>query len=84
MSCTAYPHSQALASEIKAMSTDECVPMKLIHDAAIEIVQGYEDGDAEVESLNLESTEQLKNVILDFLIFITINKEEMDEKSDHC
>jgi len=86
MPCTAYPHSKALSEELERFLLDKCVSLRSIFDAAIEIVQEYEHGSAEVGLLDLDNIVQYKNVMLDYLIFLTTYielQEEMNAKTDH-
>ena len=62
--------------------------MEYIHNAAIGLVKEYEHGVAEVESLQLKSIEQLKNVVLEFMLYIStsicLEKEDLNEEANHC
>lgn len=86
MHSTAYPHSTALSEELEQFLTDDCVSLRSLFNAAIEIVGEYEHGSAEVELLGLDSIVQYKNVMLDYLIFLTTYielQEELNAKTDH-
>ena len=87
MDYTAYPHTYALANELKNISFQGQIPMKYIHKAAIALVKEYEHGVADVESLQLESIEQLKNIVLEFMLYIStsicLEKEDLNEETNN-
>ncbi len=87
MQSMVYPHSTALSEELNKFLLNTCVPLKSIFDAAVEILSEYEHGSAEVELLELDSIKQYKNVLLDYLIYLTTYIELQEDylaKTNHC
>lgn len=82
-----YPHSTALTEELSRFVSDRSVPWTTIIHTAIEILSEYEHGSAEVELLELDSISQYKNVLLDYLTYLSTIIELQEEdiaKTNHC
>lgn len=76
-----YPHTHALVEELKNLPKDSSIKLQRLYDIAIEIVQEYEHGTADIESLGIENIKQYSSVIVDYLLFIS--NGDHHEEADH-
>lgn len=83
MSKDVYPDSNALSMELNKFQQEGFVALKCVYGAAVDIIREYEHGNGEVEMLRLENTRQYKEVILDYLTYLSTILEDSDEGTDH-
>ena len=83
MEINAYPDSNALAVELKKFQQEGCIALKCVYGAAVAIIQEYEHGNGELCLMNLQNTKQYKEVMLDYLRYLSTIMEDFDERTDH-
>ena len=80
MNNTVYPVSYALIATLKELPMDQNIPLATIYKVAVEVVKEYEHGTADIEDLGLNSVQQYKNVIEDFILYLK-NYLELKEEA---
>lgn len=75
-----YPVATKMREVIANDFPDDCSPyFKSVCEIAVEVVQEYEHGTAEVEDCEGVSLEQYRAVLADFLFYLHLAKEECYE-----
>ena len=77
-----YPHTHTLKENLKCLQGHSSITLQRLYDIALEIVQEYEHGTADIESLGIDNLKQYIDVILDYLLFVN-EIGDHHEKADH-
>ncbi len=77
-----YPHAHALKENLKNLPGHSSISLHRLYDIAVEIVQEYEHGTADIESLGIDNLKQYIDVIVDYLLFVNAIGDDHEE-TDH-